>query len=429
MNKSSLFASIPGLFLLFVLLIASAYFGAHLITALLLLTLVFGALSRLWSRSVLKSTEASIVESHIACHEGEAFELTLLLRNRSFFPLIWLDAAVPLAIDQAPKVIREGDDPRKRLTLPYERPVSALCERIVWFLWQQEITCTERMTALARGIVPLDRVSLQAGDGLGLAACQRWAKLKNPSRITVYPRLVPVDIGPFLRLIQDAEAGARGQTEDVTLLRGSRPYSHGDPMRRINWRRLAMSGVMETNQYETITPGCISFLLDLGSFGYEEIINQDAATKSGGTVHKTVHQAEMERMISAVASLICALHERRQRFALVIPGYDEREAVICRPASGETALLQALEALAGIDYRGGEAKLPMEELHARKRRLGVVHLCALSENGTQMQLLEAMGFAHARSIVCRQSAPEEADGRCVTLERIVLCPDAEGGAP
>ena len=47
MNKSSLFATIPGLLLLFALLIAAAYFGAYALAALLLVTLVFGALSRL----------------------------------------------------------------------------------------------------------------------------------------------------------------------------------------------------------------------------------------------------------------------------------------------------------------------------------------------------------------------------------------------
>ena len=429
MNKSSLFATIPGLLLLFALLIAAAYFGAYALAALLLVTLVFGALSRLWSRAVLQNTDVSIDEHLAACHAGEAFELTLNVRNCSFFPLIWLDAAIPLAVGERPKIIREGDDPSKTIELPYERPLCALCERIVWFLWQQEITCTQQMKALSRGMVTLDRASLQAGDGLGLAACQRWTKLRHPVQITVYPRLVPVDVWPFLRLIQDAEAGARGQTEDVTLLRGSRPYSHGDPMRRINWRRLAMSGVMETNQYETITPGCISFLLDLASFGYEEVINEDAATKSGGTVRAAVHEQELEQMISAVASLICALAERRQRFALVIPEYGGREAMICRPGAGETALLQALEALAGINYRGGAAKLPMDGLHAIKRRVGTVHVCSFADGGEQMQQLEALGFAHARTIVCQKSEQEKLDTRCLALEQIVLCAQDEGGAP
>lgn len=428
MNKSSLFATLPGLVILFVLVVGAAYFGATLLAAVLLLCLVLGALSRLWSRSVLKRTEVSIEETQIACHAGETFDLTLCVRSRSFFPLIWLDVALPLAIGERPNILRAGDDPDKTLELPYERPLSALCERFVWLLWQQEITCREEMQALSRGVTELSRASLQAGDGMGLAACQRWVKLAFPARVTVYPRLYPVDVQSFLRLVQDAEAGSRGQTEDVTLLRASRPYQHGDPMRRINWRRLAMSGVMETNQYEMITPGCISFVLDLASFGYEEIIGQDAATKSGGTVKKAVHAPEMEKMISVVASVIRGLGERSQRFALVIPGYDGRESVVCRPASGEAAYMPAMEALAQIHYRGGEAPLPMDELRVLRRKLGVVHLCQMTDAGGELERLEALGFAHLRCMACSHCAQERAqDASCLLIDRLILG-GREGGA-
>ena len=429
MNKSSLFSTLPGLVVLFAIMITAAYFGVTLLAALLLLALVLCALSRLWSRSVLKKTEVSIAESGVACHAGESFDLTLCVRSRSFFPLIWLDVALPLVSGDRARIVREGDDPKKIIQLPYESPLTALCERFVWLLWQQEIICTERMTALERGVIALERASLQAGDGLGLAACQRWTQLEQVCRVTVYPRLYDVDVSSFLRLVQDTEAGSRGQTEDVTLLRASRPYQHGDPMRRINWRRLAMSGVMETNQYEMITPGCISFVLDLSSFGYEEIVGQDAATKSGGVVRHAVHNVQMEKMISVIASVIRALYERTLRFALVIPGYGDCDAVICRPGTGETAYMQAMEALAQIHYRGGEAKLPMEELQRLRRKLGAVHLCAMTDERAEIDRMEMLGLAHVRSIACiRQARDEEGISSCLLLEQLMLSAGGEGGA-
>ena len=429
MNKSSLFATIPGLAALFALAVAAAYYEASLLAAVLLLALVLCALSRLWSRAVLGKTTVSIDVENPACHAGEAFEFTLRVRSRSFFPLIWLDVALPLAIGERARIVREGENPEKTIELPYERPLTALCERFVWLLWQQEIACKERMTALKRGVVALERASLQAGDGMGLAACQRWMRLERPCRVTVYPRLLPVDISPFLRLVQDAEAGSRGQTEDVTLLRSSRPYQHGDPMRRINWRMLAASGVMETNQYEMITPGCISFVLDLASFGYEETIGQDSATKAGGITRPAVHESQMEEMISVIASVIRMLCERRLRIALVIPGYAARDAVICRPGTGETAYMQAMEALAGIDYRGGDAKLPLDVLRGQRRKLGAVHLCALSDARGLLEQLEALGFAHLRIIACTKTEQADADMQvCLPLERLTYALGGEGGA-
>lgn len=424
MVNSSLFATLPGLVFLLSMAVAAAYYDAPLIAAFLLLVLVVSALARLWSKNVLSKAEVSIEDGQRACHAGETLSLTLRVRSHSFFPLIWLNVVLPLAIKEPPKLIGEGDDPAALLTLPYESPITGLKECFAWLLWQHEILCEERLTALRRGVVTIDRASLQAGDALGMAACQRWLRLDAPARLVVYPRLTDVDVSPFLRLIQDAEAGRRGQTEDVTLLRASRPYQHGDPMRRINWRRLAMSGAMETNQYEMITPGCITFLLELETFGYTETLVRDAATKAADVTRPAVHEKELERMISAVASLIRALCERGQRFALVIPGYDGRDTVVCRAAGGEEGYMLAMEALAQIDYRGGETALS-DEVRLLRRKLGVVHLCTYTD-APAAKPYEAMGMIHLRQIACLSGGAAAEGGDCTLLSAIERA--QEGGA-
>lgn len=425
MHNSSLFASRLGLIALLAAAIACAYWGATLIAAFLLLVLLLGLGASVWSRNVLSRTSVSIADGQTACHAGDTLPLTLTVHSRSVFPLIWLDVTVPFG--EKLIVRREGDEQPQLEAELYQRPQYGMRERFAWLLWQQEITCQETLQTLQRGVVPIDHIRLQAGDGLGLAADYRDAALERPVRLVVYPRLVPVDIRPFTRLITLAEAGAKGQTEDITLLKSSRPYQYGDPMKRINWRYLAMTGRMEVNQYETITPGCITFLVDLFSFRY---LKTYASTKDSSEVRVVVREKALERMLSVLASCIRALSEQGLRFALIVPGYGEREPVLCRPASGETALYAALEALAEIDYTGQETRLPADDIRRMRRKLGVIHLCAYTDAPTLAGDMEALSCTRLRTLACLRGdqALHTGEMECTLLEDLTASAQEGGSA-
>ena len=395
MHNSSLFASRLGLVLLLGFAIACVYWNAMLIAAFLLVVFFLCLGACLWSRSVLAKTTVEIGDGQTACHAGDTLPLSLTIRSRSIFPLIWLDVTIPFGDRLIIK--REGDEHAQLETGLYEKPTFGLRERFAWLLWQQEIACEETLETLRRGVVPIESIRLQAGDGLGLAADYLNAVLARPVRFVVYPRLVPMDIRPFTRLITLAEASAKGQTEDITLLKSSRPYQHGDPMKRINWRYLAMTGRMEVNQYETITPGCITFLLDLFSFRY---LQTYTTTKDTQETRVVVREDALEKMISVVASCIRALYERGLRFALVIPGYGIHEPIVCRPGSDETALYAAMEALAALDYAGQETRLPADEIRSLRRKLGVIHLCAYTGAPTLSADMEALSCTRLRALAC-----------------------------
>ena len=403
MHNSSLFSSPLGLLGLFVCTVAAAYFGATLVAAFLLLLFLLGLSARLWSGGVLGKTTVSVGGRQTACHAGDPLTLTLRVHSRSLFPLIWLDVFVPLG--QSLLLRHEDDDNPQQVQLPLERPVYGFSERFAWLLWQHEIACEETLLSLRRGVVEIAHVSLQAGDGLAMAAQQRWQNLERPLRLSVYPRLERVDVSPFVRLIADAQTGARGQTEDVTLLRSSRPYQHGDSFKRINWRHLALSGQMETNQFETITPGCITFAVDLSSFCYWRTVVTRYDTRE---TLPFVQEDALEAMLSAVASCIQGLFERGLRFALVVPGYGRTEGVLVRPGNGEAALLACMEALAAIDYQGQAVSLPADELRRARRELGVVHLCSLTDAPTLAEPMRALGLERTRTIACRKSGSASA---------------------
>lgn len=421
MHNSSLFASLPGLILLLGAVIAAAYFGAMLIAAFLLLIFLLCASACLWSRGVLDKASVSIDDGQTACHAGDTLPITLRLRSRSFFPLIWLDVTLPFG--ETPILRSEADAPDQTYTFVTGKQFYGLRERFVWLLWQQEIACEESLLALRRGVVTIDQAYLQAGDGLGMAAAYRYAQLDRAIRLLVYPRIVRVDVNPFLRLITDAEAGARGQTEDITLLKSSRPYQHGDSMKRINWRYLAMTGRMEVNQYETITPGCITFVIDLLSFRYLEVYTTASDQKE---TRIALHEKELEQMLSLVASLIRALHERGQRFALIIPGYASREPVALKPSGSDGAYELAMEALAELDYRGQNILLPGDDIRRMRRKLGSIHLCTYSGAGKIGESLEALGCRRMRAIACIRD-DKAPSGECTLMEDLILSGETEGG--
>ena len=420
MHNSSLFASRLGLGALLVLAIACAYWGATLMAAFVLLVLLLAFGASLWSRNVLSRTSVSIGEGQTACHAGDTLPLTLTVHSRSIFPLIWLDVTVPLGEKLIVK--RAGDEHPQLEAEPYQKAQYGFHERFAWLLWQQEITCEESLETLCRGIVPLDTIRLQAGDGLGMAADSRSVKLDRPVRLVVYPQLVPVDIRPFTRLVTLAEAGAKGQTEDITLLKNSRPYQHGDPMKRINWRYLAMTGRMEVNQYETITPGCITFLVDLYAFRY---LQTYTTTKDTQETRVAVREKQLEQMLSVIASSIRQLCEQGLRFALIIPGYGKHDPVICHPGSGETALYAAMEALAEIDYAGAQTHLPADEIRRLRRKLGVIHLCSYTDAPTLTHDMEALSCTRLRVLACLRDAQAQRTGEldCTLLED--LCTSAQ----
>ena len=421
MHNSSLFASRLGLGALLVLAITCVYWGATLIAAFVLLVFLLSLGACLWSRSVLARTSVSIGDGQTACHAGDTLPLTLTVHSRSPFPLIWLDVIVPFG--EKLTLMREDDTHPQLETEPYQKPQYGLRERFAWLLWQHEITCEETLKTLRRGVVTIERIRLQAGDGLGMAAGYRDNALNPPVRLVVYPQLVPVDIRPFTRLITLAEAGAKGQTEDITLLKSSRPYQHGDPMKRINWRYLAMTGRMEVNQYETITPGCITFLLDLNAFRYLETYT---TTKDTSDTRIVMRENELEKMLSVLASCIRSLCEQGLRFALIIPGYGSHEPVICRPGSGEAALYAALEALAEIDYTGQETRLPTDDIRRMRRKLGVIHLCAYTDAPTIAHDMEALSCTRLRVLACQRDEQAQRTGEmeCTLLEDLSASEEA-----
>lgn len=416
-SRDSWFVKPVGLSFLLLLAVTAVYFHAWMVGAFLCFVffLCFG--SRIWSQAVLKRVDFTVEPIQECCYAGERLKLKLRVRNRSFLPLVWLDVILP--IGKKDIVRQEGQESLFWYELSVmTEPQLGIRDRFVWLLWQQEIIWEEELVTFRRGIVPMEGALLQAGDGFGLSAKRIWKRYENPFYLSVYPKLVSVTAKPFLKMTQEAVAESRGQTEDLTILKSSRPYQPGDPMKRINWRLFAGSGRMEVNVYEKVMPGCAAFVLDLASF-CKEIKSSDA---SGGYSETKLLEQDLEAMLSFTASCMKAVTEQGLYTALIVPGYGSREASICLPEEEKEAVLhKSMEVLAALDYQKQQIHFPYEEFWRVNHKLGNIYFCARTEEESTLgELAFHLGRSRARFLVLKHGKAESGEYDCLCAEDMVL---------
>lgn len=467
-SRNSRLVGIPGLICLLAMALTASYFHVQAAGALLLVLFFMASSSYAWSKGICRRVEVEVSLKEGRCHAGDRVTAVIRVKNRSLFPMVWLDVILPVGDRELVCPLREGEEnaggdkfpPRFTFRGMYT-PLIGIRQRFVWLLWQQEITWEQPVLAQRRGVWHMAGAGLQAGDGFGLSAKDDWKKFPEPVRLLICPKLVPVHVEPFLKPGYLAEPGNRGQMEDITILKSSRPYTPGDPVKRINWRLLARSGRLEVNQYERIVPGCTAFLLDLETFTYIRKYKDERGEQAEETVYD---EEAFEAMASRVASFMRELAERGLKTALIVPGYRvgltageqteaalagetpaarpapaaeaaavrpvlagetaadrpvqareaakapasrfSRDAVLCVPEDGDDALdvlAGAMEALAMIDYRGGEVSFPYEEFWAAAHRLGSVCICTRTDEKTSLDALaQALGRGRVRFMTLKR---------------------------
>lgn len=104
-------------------------------------------------------------------------------------------------------------------------------------------------------------------DSIEVRGYYGWLSIHLPAWVRtfyVYPRIIELRDAPF------AEEGSsvslpgatRGSEEDITLLESVRPYSPGDPVRHISWKKFAALGTPATRRYESSAQPGVTIVLD-----------------------------------------------------------------------------------------------------------------------------------------------------------------------
>ena len=375
------FVNPAGLAVIAVLALLSAYFGIDLLFAVLMGAFFVCLVSWLWTRSALNRLKFGSDRSEVCGFPGDELQVKVSLTNDKLLPVVWLRA--DLAAGEGDCVASDTEDPAV----------------FSWVMPHQSLDWTERLGCVRRGVREFTSVETSSGDGFGLSEASKSLVLERPFRAVVFPSLMDVDVSRILSRLSELEASRKGFYSDPTLIKSVRDYSGGDSFKDINWRLLARGDKMLVNVKEKMDVRRTCLILDIESFS----VTEEIATQAGTRREHRLLEKEFEHMLSLAASVAAKLSNKGVVCSLVIPGYlVKKESSIEHEARAERVILpdesasQAeilLTALAEIDYHGGPAKFPLEQISAEYHKLGQPFCFASSRRRAQDKLELALPAA------------------------------------
>ena len=394
------FVTAAGLAVLAAMALFAAYLGIGALFALLFGIFLVCLVSLLWTRYSLGKLDLQLAEYEVCGFPGDDLNAAVNVKNNKMLPVVWLRAAFPLDKDAC----------------------VAACEDPAVFSWvmpHQQLSWSDPYKALRRGVTEIPAAELSSGDGFGLSDASKAIPLPQTLRFVVYPALIDIDVSFLLRKLTELESSKSGLYTDQTLLKSVRDITPSDSFRDINWRLLAREGKLQVNVKEKLETRRICFVLDLKSYSYDKQVETQ-----GGTVIEHHADEHLERSLSAVASAVCALSEKGVLCSLAVPGYtvkakdeklpEQRPAfVVCCEEADDTSCI--LTALAEIDYDGGPADLPLEDMAAESHLLGQVFCFSLSAGNASQAIERAVGSS-IWTVAARGAAPE----RCIMETEMLL---------
>lgn len=266
-NGSSPLVSTPAIIIFLAAGIAAAIAKYFLLSGLMIFISLLGIIVRLWGRSAIKNVHVSVKCNKTRLFPGNTTEIKYTVTNDKFLPLIWLELsqAMPenncLEPDINFKTKFKSDEKDFSIQIP-----TALEQTFSFIMGWQTINITSTWTAKRRGLYPMRNFIIRSGDCFGLTHTETEIPNSKLPIIAVYPKFVNVNVASMLQNQWDSSIGTSGYAEDMSVLRGLRPYQVSDSWKRINWRMLAKQQSMNVNIYETIKPNSILFVLDGESF-------------------------------------------------------------------------------------------------------------------------------------------------------------------
>ena len=276
------------------------------------------------------------VSLDVSCGRTQLFpgmetELRYKVQNEKSLPLIWME----LSQNASERACVEPDETFERYTYQCNEETGksimreAYRRRFSFVMGYETLELTSRWTAVRRGLYRPKELMLRSGDGFGLTQVEQVAPIEKVPELVVYPKRVAVDISMFLHSDWERSAGSVGFTEDMSILRGLRPYQTTDGWKRINWRMAAKNaGELKSNFYETIQPSSVLFVLDGESFCGKD--------------------RELEETLEVLGSVISELFERGVFCGLCLP-VSKRFFAVSLPPVAERSSAELLYYLAGYE--------------------------------------------------------------------------------
>jgi uncharacterized protein (DUF58 family) len=233
------------------LVLAGAILAVPVATVLGLVALMVEVVHAIWVRRGLNGIRYARRLGSRRLAWGDEITLDVEIWNRKALPLAWLEADDSidegLLVRDRPAVETQayGAAMRNTWTLaPYERVVRHL-----------------RVRARRRGVFTIGPVDVSVGDLFAREAAR--TELPGHETVTAWPRTVPTASIVRPERWGDLERARRGLLEDPSRFAGIRPYSPGDPIRRVHPRSSARLGQPMTKRFEPSRERDVLIALDL----------------------------------------------------------------------------------------------------------------------------------------------------------------------
>jgi uncharacterized protein (DUF58 family) len=273
---------------------------------------------------------------------GEDTPLEIDVWNRKRLPLAWLRAddatTTGLVVSDRPAVDTEAYGPTLRNTwtlAPYERVVRHL-----------------RVSADRRGVFTLGPVDVSVGDLFARPAAT--VELDQLDTLVVWPRTVLAPAMARPERWGDLDRARRGLLEDPSRFAGIRPYSPGDPIRRIHPRSSERLGRPMTKRYEPSRERDVLIALDL-------------QTEPGRSWELSIDDDTVEELFVVAGSVARSLAAQHAAFGLTAAGYSglPRRFADVDVAASPGQVVRVLDLLARLSP---SPSAPFETLLARIQR-------------------------------------------------------------
>lgn len=306
--QSALLVSTGVIITAFVGAVLAFWIGISGVGVLLMAVSITGLVSRLWGLYSLRGMEADVSPERETLSVGQSVTVHYTLKNNKTLPLIWVELCQDVPVRGC---LRPDDSFRLRKFSEEEARhtgrAEAYMRRFAFVMGLSTLSWDTEWTGVRRGVYRPQNLVLRSGDGFGLTQSSGEVGGLGGRVLVVWPKLVPVEVWPFLRHVWTGNTGKAGWQEDPTVMRGERAYQPGDPWKRIDWRTAARTDELMVRQFDTVTPLSVLFILDAAAL------------------------EDKEEAISITASLIRTLSARGIDCGLALPATAEKPTLLLRP--------------------------------------------------------------------------------------------------
>jgi uncharacterized protein (DUF58 family) len=295
------------------------------ITGFMLVIIVF---SWNWNRRALHNIYYLRRFHHRRAFPGEKIEVQILVENRKWLPVTWLQIE-----DEWPSEFAPEDE---SALVPSAGGSIGYLVNVYSLRWNERVRRRYTLLAQRRGIFHTGPAHLLTGDPFSLF--QDGTTSERSETLIIYPKVLPLDQLGLDAKDPFGEVGTQQRLfEDPNRIMGIREYRNDDSFRHVHWKATARTGSLQVKQYEPTRTRSVVLCLNIASFEQHTL---------------GVWPAMVEYLISTAASIASWAVEQEYAVGLIANAAlaQTDRPLRTQPGRSRNQLANLLEAMAGISY-------------------------------------------------------------------------------